>query len=155
MADIFAKWDKSMDTEGLAKDTKEAEANGGSGEYAEIPVGTYEVKVEKMELKECQSEKNAGKPMFFCQFRILNGDHENQCLFRNNLIDEGWKIGQINTFLRSLDSGVDVEFVNYGQYNNLIMDIMEAIDGKLEFLLSYTKNKKGYDVFEIKEVYEV
>ena len=50
---IFDKWDKNVDTEGLQKDIAEAEANGGQGDYREVPVGTYEVKIDKMEIKEC------------------------------------------------------------------------------------------------------
>ena len=45
---IFDKWDKNVDTEGLQKDIAEAEANGGQGDYREVPVGTYEVKIDKM-----------------------------------------------------------------------------------------------------------
>ena len=48
-----------------------------------------------------------------------------------------------------------MEFKTYGQYNDMIMDMMESIDGSLEFLLEYGKNKKGYNTFKIKEVYEV
>ena len=75
----------------------------------------------------------------------------------NRLITEGWQIGQVNKFLRSLDveDCGTVEFKTYGQYNNLIMDMMESIDGSLEFLLEYGKNKKGYNTFKIKDVYEV
>ena len=45
---IFDKWDKSVDTEGLANDVAEAEKNGGTGDYPEVPVGQYEIKIEKM-----------------------------------------------------------------------------------------------------------
>lgn len=93
--------------------------------------------------------------MFTVQFRILEGDFENSCLFMNQLITEGWQIGQVNKFLRSLDVNDTVEFKTYGQYNDMIMDMMESIDGSLEFLLEYGKNKKGYNTFKIKEVYEV
>lgn len=73
----------------------------------------------------------------------------------NQLITEGWQIGQVNKFLRSLDVNDTVEFKTYGQYNDMIMDMMESIDGNLEFLLEYGKNKKGYKTFKIKDVYEV
>lgn len=105
---IFDKWDKNVDTEGLQKDIAEAEANGGQGDYREVPVGTYEVKIDKMEIKECGSEKHAGEPMFTVQFRILEGDFENSCLFMNQLITEGWQIGQVNKFL-SLEKFVAFE----------------------------------------------
>lgn len=148
---IFDKWDKNIDTEGLQKDIAEAEANGGSGDYKDIPVGTYEVKIDKMELK----ESSKGDPMFFAQFRILQGGFSNSCMFMNQVITQGFQIGQVNKFLRSLDAGMDVEFKSYGQYNNLIMDIMEAIDGNLEYLVEYKKSKKDFPIYTIKEVYEV
>ena len=152
---IFDKWDKNIDTEGLKKDIADAEANGGTTEYREVPVGQYEVKIDKMEIRECGSERHAGEPMFCVQFRILQGDFENSCLFMNQLITEGWQIGNVNKFLRSLETDIDVEFKTYGQYNDLIMDIMEAVDGNLEFLLDYGKNKKGFNTYQIKDVYEV
>lgn len=147
---IFDKWNKNVDTEGLAKDAKEAEQNGGSGDYPEVPVGTYEVKIDKMELK----ESSKGDPMFSAQFRILAGDHKNQCLFMNQVITQGFQIGIVNKFLRSLEVMDDVEFKDYEQYNNVILDIMEQVDGNLEFLLEYKKSKKDFPIYTIKEVYE-
>ena len=138
---IFDKWDKSVDTEGLANDVAEAEKNGGTGDYPEVPVGQYEIKIEKMELK----ESSKGDPMFSAWFRILSGDYENQLLFMNSVITQGFQIGNVNRFLRSLDAVEDVEFKNYAQYNNLIMDIMEAIDDMgLEYLIEYKKGKKDF-----------
>ena len=148
---VFDKWNKAIDVEGLAKDTKEVEANGGTGEYAEIPVGTYEVKIEKMELK----ESSKGDPMFSAWFRIIAGDYENQLLFMNAVITQGLQIGNVNRFLRSLDVTDTVEFKDYAQYNDLIMDIMEGIEeAGLEYLIEYKKNKKDFPVYTVKEVYE-
>lgn len=59
---IFDKWDSSTDIRGLEKDVEESRKNG-SGSRKEVPVGTYEVKVQSMEIKECKSEKNKGAPM--------------------------------------------------------------------------------------------
>ena len=148
---VFDKWNKAIDVEGLAKDTKEVEANGGTGEYAEIPVGTYEIKIEKMELKESSKDD----PMFSAWFRILHGEYENQLLFMNAVITQGFQIGNVNRFLRSLDAVDEVEFKDYVQYNDLIMDIMEAIEeAGLEYLIEFKKNKKDFPVYTIKEVYE-
>lgn len=44
--DMFSKWDKEIDTEGLQKDVEEAAANGGQGNYKEVPHGNYEVAVQ-------------------------------------------------------------------------------------------------------------
>lgn len=148
---VFDKWNKAIDVEGLAKDTKEVEANGGTGDYADVPVGTYEVKIEKMELK----ESSKGDPMFSAWFRIIQGDWKNNLLFMNAVITQGFQIGNVNRFLRSLDAVEEVEFKDYSQYNDLIMDIMEAIDeAGLEYLLEYKKNNKDFPVYTVKEVYE-
>ena len=51
---------------------------------------------------------------------------------------------------------MDIEFDgDYAHYNDLILDVMEEVDEKLEFLLSYDQNKKGYNTFKIKEIFEV
>lgn len=150
---IFDKWNKNIDVEGLKKDVAEAEANGGSGDYKEVPVGKYEVKIDKMELK----ESSKGDPMFFCQFRILQGEFSNSCLFMNQVLTQGFQIGQVNSFLRSLQVFEDdsVTFENYSQYNDLIMDVMEEVDAQgLEYLLEYKKSKKDFPIYSIKDVYE-
>ena len=148
---VFEKWNNKIDVNGLVEDVKEAEASGGSGDYAEVPVGTYEIKVEKMELK----ESSKGDPMFVAWFKILNGQYEGQYLFMNQVITQGFQIGQVNKFLRSMDAVDEVEFKDYGQYNDLIMDIFEAVDGNLEFLIDYKKSKKDFPIYTVKEVYEV
>lgn len=150
---IFDKWNRSIDTAGLQKDIAEAEANGNSGDYKEVPVGSYEVKIDKMELKESSKHD----PMFFCQFRILQGDFKNSCLFMNQVITQGFQIGQVNRFLRSLQvfDDSEVEFKDYAQYNELILDVMEEIDSNgTEFLVEYKKSKKDFPIYTIKDVYD-
>ena len=92
--------------------------------------------------------------MFSAWFRIIEGTYKNQLLFMNQVINLGFQIGIVNTFLRSLDVRDDVEFKDYGQYNDLINDIMEEVDDKLEFLVEFSKSKKDFPVYKIKEVYE-
>ena len=155
MASIFDKWNKSFDVEGLKKDVAEADNNNNqnTGDYREVPVGTYECKLEKLELK----ESSKGSPMVSAWFRILKGDFENSIMFMNQVITQGFQISIVNRFLKSLEAVDDdkVEFVDYGQYNDLLMDIMEAVDGNLEFLIEYKKSKKDFAVYTVKEVYEV
>lgn len=153
MATIFDKWNKSIDVDGLKKDITEADKGQSSGDYREVPVGTYECKIEKLELK----ESSKGDPMVSAWFRILKGDYENNIMFMNQVITQGFQISIVNRFLKSLDA-VDpdqIEFIDYGQYNDLLMDIMEAVDGNLEYLIEYKKSKKDFAVYTVKEVYEV
>ena len=146
---IFDNWNKQIDGAKMAQDVKEVEQNGG-GEYKEVPVGEYEVTIEKMELKEAKS----GAPMVAIQFRILDGEFKKSCLFMNQVVTQPFQISIVNSFLRSLDTDVEVDFDgNYAHYNDTILDVFEATDkDKLEFLLSYTESK-GYPRYKIKEVY--
>ncbi len=155
MANIFDKWDKEIDTEGLANDVKEAAANG-TGEFKEVPHGDYEVAVQQMELK--ASKK--GDPMVSIWFKILDGEFKNSIIFFNQVITQGFQVHIVNEMLRkmmseSTDSELieEIEFKSYKQYGNLIMDIFEAINENFEYVLSYKKGKKDFSTYEIKEVF--
>jgi len=151
---VFDEWNNAVDLEQFRKDVQEAEANGGSDDYEEIPVGNYEVKVERLEL----AESSKGDPMVKAMFRIINGKYENKCLFMNQVfpINNPWQLGKIILpFLRSLDSDLTIEFIDFKQFKDLLMDVLEAVDGKLEYLIEYKKSKSGFANYTVKEVFEV
>jgi len=147
--DIWEKFDKEIDVEGLKADAKEAAKNGGN--FKEVPHGTYEVKVDKMELKESKT----GKPMLSIWFKILDGQYKNSLIFYNQVLSTGFGLHNADEFLKSLDSGINVEFVNFKQYNNMILDIAEAIDGVLEYGLEYSEGKNGFSNYKITDVFDV
>lgn len=149
MASIWDEFDNAIDTEGLAADVEEAQENGAT--YRDVPHGDYEVKIDKLEL----TASKAGDPMVSVWFKILTGDFKGSRIFMNQVITRGFQIHIVNEFLRSLDSGINIEFVTYRQYGNLLMDVMEAIDGSLEYGLSYKEGKKGFSTYEITEVFGV
>ena len=152
MANIWEKFNEAYDVKNLAEEVAEAEANGetSGGNFEEVPHGTYDVEINKMELK--LSKNN--NPMLSVWFKILSGDEKGRLIFMNQVVTQKFQIHICNDFLRSLDSGMDVKFLDFGQYEQLIMDIHEVIDGKLEYSLKYGVTKKGFNTFEIKEVYE-
>ena len=149
---IFAKWDNAVDIEGLQKDVQEAAENSG-GNYKEVPHGKYEVAIEKMELK--ASKK--GDPMFSCWMKIVgDGEFKGSFIFMNQVITQGFQLHITNEFLRSLTKNCavpTVEFKSYSQYANLIMDIHEMIADSFEYAVDYGVTNKGFDTFEILEVY--
>lgn len=151
MAVDFSKFDKAVDLEGLQKDIQEAAENGGTGNFEEVPNGTYEVRVNKMEL----TTSKKGDPMFTCWFKILSGEFKDQLIFMNQVITQGFQIHIVKEFLRSLDSTFDVDFESYTQFEQLVLDIAEEIDGALEYALKYGETSKGFPTFEIEEVFEV
>ena len=149
---IFEKWNKTIDIEGLRKDVESASNNTG-GNYVEVPANdTYEVKLVKAEVR---PTKNGGDPMATLQFKVQAGDYKGNSIFMNQVITQGFQIDILDDFLKSLDTGVDVEFIDYAQYNDMLMDVVEACDGKLEFALDYDVNNKGYNTYKITDIFEV
>ncbi len=148
----FNKWNKAIDADAINKELEDIEKNGGSGEYREVPIGNYIVKIEKMELKESKK----GDPMFSAMFRIREGEFENSCLFMNQIVLQAFQIHIVNEFLKSLETDVDVKFTgNYADYNDMILDVMEAVEREhLEFDLKYGE-RKGFKTFSINDIFEV
>ena len=86
-------------------------------------------------------------------FNIIAGNFKNSKIFYNQVINQGFQIHLLNEFLRSLDTGVNVEFDSYAQYNEVLMDVAEGTK-TLEYALEYGENKKGYPTYKITEVFE-
>lgn len=157
MADLFDKWDKEIDTEGLQKDVEEAAKNGGN--FKEVPPDTYEVCVDKMEL--VASKK--GDPMVSIRFKIVAGEFKNSRIFYNQVVQNGTGIHFNNELLRSMDldcvhaiedNGGKL-FKTYKQYAALLMDAAEEIDtNKLTFQLEYGEGKNGFHTYNISDVFE-
>lgn len=145
----FSKFDKAMDLEGLKHDVADAQQNDG-GNFKEVPHGSYEVSINKLEL----TESKKGDPMVSIWFKVLTGEYKGSLIFYNQVITQGFQIHLNNELLRSMDSGIDIEFESYTQYAQLLMDVHEAIDGNLEYALEYGE-RKGFNTFKITEVFEV
>lgn len=146
---IFDKWNKAVDLDGIKKDI--ASAAEGNGEYVDVPVGTYEVKLAKAELKASKTSRN---PMVSMQFKVIAGDYKGQSIFMNQIVTQGFQLNIVNTLLRSMGTDIEIEFVDYKQYADMLMDVAEACEG-LEFVLKYTENAKGYKNYEILEVFDI
>ena len=149
----FSRFDDELDLEELAQAIDSAETgNGGNGEYKAVTLGNYESKIVKLELTVAKS----GKPMLTCWFKILAGEFKNSRLFMNQVIEQGFQIHLANDFLRSLDSGLEIKFTpngGYKAYEQMVMDVAEAIDG-LEYAIKYGETSKGFKTFEITDVFE-
>lgn len=148
MAIDFGKFNKAFPADKMKEELKEAKENGGST----LPDGEYTCKLEKMEL----GESSKGALMIKAQFRITKGDHKKQCIFKNCVLtgtkNDGFVLLKANEFLDSLDSGEDVKFEDWEQYNDLILDIAEAIqDDGLIYVVKLTKNGQ-YQDFEIVDI---
>ena len=146
--DIFEKWNSNVDLAGLQQDIKDAQDN--NKEFEAVPHGEYEVKLDKLELKATKK----GDPMVSAWFTILEGKYKKSKLFMNQVVTQGFQIHIVNEFLRSMGTDLNIEFVDYTQYADLLLDVAEFCDeNNLEFAIKYEDNK-GYDKFTITEVFE-
>ena len=157
MANIFDKYASKIDAAELAASQAEIQNNGNGGNYEEVPVGKYEVNVEKLECKVSKSNN----PMVSIWFRILNGKFEDSLIFYNGVFYEDWMRHRVVKLLSAiLDDDTHEAEINLilksndvATINDFCLDIHEAIDGKLEYLLDYGLSK-GYNTYTIEEVYE-
>lgn len=155
MAIDFKKFNQQFPADKVRRDMEEAAKNGGN--FEQLPEGEYTVKLDKMEL----GESSKGALMIKAQFRIIEGDHKNQCIFVNRVLtgtkNDGFMMIKAQEFLESMDSGIAVNFEDWEQFNDLILDIAEAVqeDG-LTYLVNLSENEKNpkYQDFEIIDVYE-
>lgn len=152
------KFDDMFDLEDIIASVKDIENNSKKdGDFPEVPVGRYEVKIEKIELASTQN----GKPMGKVMMRIVEGDYKKQCLFYNQVLvgtDKNtnqltaYGIHKFNQFLKSLDSGLTIEFKDFKQYEDLLLDIAEEVE-KLTYLIEYSK-VNDFATYKVKEIYE-
>ena len=156
---IFEKYSSKINQEELAKSQKEIQDNANSGgQREEVPVGKYEVKVDRLECK----KSKAGNLMVSIWFRILSGKFEKSVIFYNGVFHEDWMRHRVAKILSDiLDDGDRTAEINLilksgdmVAINDFCMDIHEDVDDRLEYLLDYGQNK-GYQTYKIDEVYEV
>jgi hypothetical protein len=159
MSSIFEKYASKINQEELAASQQEIQENASNGgQREEVPVGKYEVKVDKLECK----KSKAGNLMVSIWFRILSGKFEKSVIFYNGVFHEDWMRHRVAKILSDLlddgDRQAEINLIlksgNLDEINNFCMDIHESVEGRLEYLLDYGQNK-GYQTYTIAEVYEV
>lgn len=135
----FNKYDGKLNMEELEKQMKAASEN----QREDLPEGDYEVKVDKLEVRESKQ----GKLMLAVQYRILSGRYRNQCMFQNIILsgtrNDGFMIHQAKRLID--DMGYDIDFSSYAQFADDIDSIADdAVGQEYEIGLSY---QNGYPRF--------
>lgn len=143
----FAKFDQMIDQKALQKEVKEA-----ANMVSDVPAGSYTVGIDKMELKATKD----GRPMFFIQARIKEGEHKNKCLFMNRVIygtkNDANMISSVVTILDKFQTEMVPEFKNYTQFSDLIADIYEEIQGNVLCEIDYDPN--AFNSISITDVFD-
>lgn len=149
MAIDYNRWNEEFGGDEALKQLEEAKKN--NGQYQEVPDGTYNCSLEKLEL--CESK--GGKPMIKAQFRIMEGEFKKQCLFNNQVFTRGFPQHKGMEFLRSLqifdESEVDFDG-NFKDLNDLLLDMAEEAESQqMRFRVSKTQDGE-YSRIEVVDV---
>lgn len=149
------KFNAAFPADKMKKAIEEAKKNENN---SKLPDGQYTVQLERLEL----GESRTGAAMIKSMFRIIKGDHKNQCIFVNKVLtgtkNDGFMMHKANEFLESLDSGIDeITFENWEQYDEMIKDVFDYVreDG-IKYLVCLSANEKNpqYQDFEIIDIIE-
>lgn len=133
--------------------------------YEDVPDGDYIVSVDKMEIK---PTKAGDKTLFAVQMSIKENSDGSKCdqkgrkIFFNRVIlgnrpterwNDGVAINGVVTWLGKLQTELIPEFVNYPDFEELVLDIFQEIQGKVE--LDVTYKAKDFNPVSINEVYDI
>ena len=147
----FTKFDSMINEAELSKQLEEAK-NNAPQTNKEVPAGNYTVKVEKMEV----GATNDGRPMFKVQCRILEGEFKKWCVFMNRVLygtkNDANMISSVIGWLQKLEPSMTVEFKNYSQFADLVLDVFEEVADAVELDVAY--DPKAFNSISIEEVFD-
>lgn len=147
----WSKFDKKVNVEEINHDIDDL----GDGNFEELPLGRYEVRLDSLEMK---PTKEKGYPMLAAAFTVVEGEYTKRKIFVNKVLfmDDGndkYRLNSANRFLDSLDSGLEVHFNGFRDYERLINSIADKCE-KQEYLIEIEEKKKGFRNYKIIEHYE-
>lgn len=150
----FSAFDKQVDIEQLKNDAAEIKKNGGTGDFPELPVGIYIIKLDKLELGTTKDKR----PMMRGQFSIVEGEYKKRKIFVNRVVygtkNDANMIANVLSFLESLAPSEDIGpfiFTGYTALAELIMDVAEDV-ADLTYEAEYDAD--AFNPISIKEVFE-
>lgn len=147
--ELFEQFNNAFDLEGLKQDVEAAASS--DGDFVDVPCGSYEIKVSKLELGVTgDKSKNPGMPMVKVWFDIVAGDFKGQKIFMNQMVHKGFGLHKMNEFLVSLETSQEIKFGDFEQYAELLEAVFNELDRDgAEFQLDYGENNKGFKTYTI------
>lgn len=153
----FSAFDDKVDLDELQKEVE----NANDTDFEDVPDGKYIVSIEKMEIKLTKAQD---KLMFAVQCKIKEGEQANRMIFFNRVISsnkntEKWNDGKaiksVCTWVNKLldEDEEPVDFVNYQDFADQILDVFQAIQGKIEMEVTYAADK--FNPITIEEVFDL
>lgn len=150
----YSAFDNKIDLEELQKEVDEAKET----DFVDVPDDTYVVSIEKMEIKLTKAQD---KLMFAAQFKIKEGEYANRMIFFNRVISgntspkwtDAQAIKSVITWLSKLETEVEPEFINYGDFADCVLDIFQEVQNTVEIEVDYKAD--NFNPITIKEVYDL
>lgn len=154
----FNKFDQLVDQEELKKQMDAVP------EFDDVPAGTYITKIEKMEIKETKAQDGL---LFAVQMGIVETvsapkDQTKRKIFFNrkicgNRVTDKWNDGVaikgVISWIEKLLDGETVEFKNYSQFAEEVLDIFQDVCPSIEVKVTYAPDE--FNSIVIDEVYDV
>ena len=147
MAIDFSAFDEKVDLQELQNEVQNAPDN----DFADVPYGTYIISIEKMEIKLTKA-----------QDKFKEGEQANRMIFFNRVISgnssakwtDGQAIKSVCTWVNKLiaEDDTPVEFVNYADFADQILDVFQSIQGAIEVEVDYKAD--AFNPITIKEVFD-
>ena len=131
-----------------------ANASSNSGEFEELPLGRYEVKINSMELTQSKN----GDPMTKTILEVVQGQYKGRYMFKNSVIYKGdrndaWRLKQELNFINSLQPTNQVNFYSFSDFEKQVSNAFADITSrKLEYLVEI-KEKNNFRTYSVIEVY--
>lgn len=152
----FSKIDNSIDLKAFQRDINSIRSNGGSNEpFVPLDDGQYEVRVQNMEIRGTKADPN--RPMLAVVFEVISGKDKGKRIFFNRVLygtkNDANMVKSAIGFLKKLESNIDVNFESYQQFSDVVDDIEEDINGRLEYAITWKSEE--FNSVTIDEVYEV
>lgn len=157
----FDKFNSMVNMGEVDSQKEEIKKSGGVGNFPSVPSGTYPCEISKLVLGECGANaKMVGAPLLKVDMVITDGEYKKQHIFMNKVMvaaneTERWNtakaIAQVLGFLESLKTGVEIEFKDFDQFEDVVMDVEEAC-ANYEYDVNYDED--AFFSIVIEDVYE-
>ena len=147
---IFEKFESEMNIETLNNDIKTLDNQNTSTDLVEVPEGTYNVEITKLEMGVTgEKSKNPGSPKMAVRYKITDGEFKGRTIFQHQLLTTSFGINAACELLDSLGTTIEVVYENEIQFEKVIKSISDIVTDGNSYELQYGKNYRGFPTFTI------
>ena len=142
----YSRFNDMINKDEYNRQFADIEKNGGKRTYEDIPEGTYEVKLARLELVSNKKDE----PMVKIAFVILKGEFKGQWIWNNYNVIYPLATHNLNTLLKEMNPETPIVWDgDFAHYADMLADVLEELENNAGFVLTLTKDKKDFNVISI------